>query len=169
MSTQSKFLEEIKKTVQHEMWSAMIMLPREEAPQAAPHDTDAEQEVLSALLCEHTTTEALKPLESRHFYSRFNQHLFALLATTEERDLQTLVDLLDARGPALEELTIIRDATPFAIAKTLRKHVTSIMERWLERELIRTMQTLDAELRIGAITHDGARSRLRQHFMEISG
>jgi hypothetical protein len=59
--------------------------------------------------------------------------------------------------------------TPFAVATTLRKHVATIMNHWLERELIRTMQQLDAELRVGAITHDGARARLRQHFTETAG
>jgi len=151
------------------MRGVALTLPREDVKPAGPHDSDAEQDVLSALLCEHTTPEALAPLEARHFYSTFNQHLFTLLGTTTERDLQALVDLLDMRGPVLEELATIRDATPFTGPARLRQHVNTLLDRWHERELIRTMQQLDAELRVGAITVDGAKLRLREFFMGNSG
>ncbi|HEY5373887.1 MAG TPA: DnaB-like helicase N-terminal domain-containing protein [Polyangiaceae bacterium] len=167
------FFEGLKRAlcrvVAHEMRGVALTLPREDVKPAGPHDYDAEQDVLSALLCEHTTIEALAPLETRHFYSTFNQHLFAALAASSERDLQAITDALETRGPVLEELTIIRDGTPFASAPRLREHVNTIMARWLERELIRTMQQLDAELRVGAITVDGAKLRLREFFMGNSG
>jgi len=150
--------------VAEEMRAAVMMLPREELPQAAPHDLDAEQEILSALLCDHVTTDELKPLTPQHFYSRFNQFLYQVLLNVPERDLQKLTDLLDVRGPVLEELTTIRDATPFCSLQTLRKHVATLVERSLERELIRVMQKIDAELRVGSLARDEARIRLRKHF-----
>jgi hypothetical protein len=157
------------RVVAHEMRGAALTLPREDVKPAGPHDYDVEQEVLSALLCEHTTAEALAPLEARHFYSVFNQHLFAALAVGPERDLQAITDGLSLCGPVLEELTIIRDATPFTGPERLRGHVRTLMDRWLERELIRTMQCLDAELRVGAVTVGGAKLRLRAFFMERVG
>ncbi|MEP7049451.1 MAG: DnaB-like helicase N-terminal domain-containing protein [Pseudomonadota bacterium] len=159
----------LAETIAYEMRGAIMQLPREIVPMPAPADLDIEQEILSALLCGHVTTDELKPLESRHFYSRFNQRLFEFLVASAERDLQAITDALPCRGPVLEELTIIRDATPFACLPTLHKHIRTVMDRWLERELIRTMQEVDAELRVGALTHDGARARLRQHFMEHAG
>jgi len=68
-------------------------------------------------------------------------------------------------GPVLEELTTIRDCTPFAAAATLTRHVATVMNRWQERELIQKMQRIDAELRVGALTVDGAKLRLREFFM----
>ncbi|HET7540687.1 MAG TPA: DnaB-like helicase N-terminal domain-containing protein [Polyangiaceae bacterium] len=146
-----------------------MTLPREDVKPVGPHDGDSEQVVLSALLCGHATIEDVKPLEARHFYSTFNARLFGVLCTSAERELPALIDLLDMRGPVLEELTLIRDASPFVCVPLLSVEVAKILDRWLERELIRVMQELDAQLRVGAITHDGARARLRQHFMENAG
>jgi hypothetical protein len=153
------------RTVAHEMRGVALTLPREDVKPAGPHDYDVEQEVLSALLCDYTTAEALGPLESRHFYSTFNQHLFSALTASPERDLQAITDALDMRGPVMEELGTIRDATPFTGPERLRGHVRTLMDRWRERELIRAMQLLDAELRLGTVTVDGARLRLREFFM----
>jgi replicative DNA helicase len=155
----------LQTTIEHEMRGCAMTLSREDVRPTGPHNSDIEQEILSALLCGHTTVETLEPLESRHFYSNFNQHLFAALTTTAELDLQALADLLDMRGPVLEELATIKDATPFAAAATLRKHVATIMDRWRERELIREMQQIDAELRTAGLTVDDARKRLREFFI----
>ena len=169
MNGQRKFIEEIKRAIESEMRGVALTLSRDDVRPVGPHDLDAEQAVLCAILNGNTEADDLKPLESRHFYSHFNQRLFAALSATDERDLRALVDALDTRGPVLEELTTIRDATPFVCVPLLRNEVAKILDRWLERELIRAMQKIDAELRVGAITHDGARARLRQHFMETSG
>ncbi|MEO7032727.1 MAG: hypothetical protein ABI548_02765 [Polyangiaceae bacterium] len=169
MNARIKVKRTLAETIAYEMRGAILQLPREIVPMPAPGNLDVEQEILSAVLVGHVTTDDLKPLEARHFYSRFNRRLFETLATSPERDLQAITDALPCRGPILEELTIIRDATPFACLPTLRKHVKTVMDRWLERELICTMQQIDAELRVGALTHDGARARLREHFMEHSG
>lgn len=160
---------ELCRTVAHEMRGVALTLPREDVKPAGPHDYDVEQEVLSALLCDHTTAEALAPLESRHFYGTFNRELFSALATSPERDLQAITDALSLRGPVLGELETIRDATPFTGPVRLRQHVNTLMDRWRERELIRTMQVLDAELRLGTVTVDGARLRLREFFMGTCG
>jgi replicative DNA helicase len=156
---------DLVRAVREEMRGCALTLSREDVRPTGPHNSDIEQEVLSALLCGHTTVEALKPLESSHFYSNFNQHLFAVMTTTVELDLQALAQLLDMRGPVFEELTTIKDSTPFAAAATLRKHVVTIMDRWRERGLIREMQQIDAELRTAGLTVDDARQRLREFFM----
>jgi len=161
----AEFKREILEAVRHEMRGAALTLPREDVKPVGPHDSDVEQEILSALLIGHATVESLKPLESKHFYSTFNQHLFRFLSESPERDLQAITDAIDLCGPVLEELTTIRDCTPFAAAATLTRHVATVMNRWQERELIQKMQRIDAELRVGALTVDGAKLRLREFFM----
>jgi len=155
----------LREVVRETMLECALLMPRPEVTPAAPHDLDAEQGVLSALLCGHTTIDALKPLESSHFYGHFNQRLFNVLCWSPERDLERIADLLNIGGPVIDELTTIRDATPFAVRATLRAHVMTIVDRWRERELIRAMQQIDAELRVGALNHAGARARLREHFV----
>ena len=155
----------IRRTIEDEMRGVALTLPREDVKPAGPHDSDVEQQILSALLSGHATAEQLKPLESKHFYSTFNQHLFTFLSNSPERDLQAIADTIDMRGPVLEELTTIRDCTPFAAAATLSKHVATVVNRSLERELIQTMQHIDAELRVGSLSVDGAKLRLREFFM----
>ena len=167
------FFEGLKRAlcrvVAHEMRGVALTLPREDVKPAGPHDYDAEQAVLSALLVGHVGADDVRPLEPRHFYGTFNQRLFKLLASTAERDPQALVDLLEMHGPVMEELLTIRDATPFVCRELLQVEVAKIFNRWLERELIQTMQRLDAELRVGAITVDGAKLRLREFFMGRTG
>jgi len=164
-----EFKGELVRVVREEMRGCALTLSREDVRPTGPHNLDAEQEILSALLCEHATFESLKPLESRQFYAHFNQKLFAFLSENPERDLQLVADGLNMCGPLLEELTTIRDCSLFAGSATLAKHVSTVMNHWLERELIQVMQHIDAELRVGALTHDGARARLRAHFVGNSG
>lgn len=209
MNAPAEFFQQLQRavcrTIAREVRTLALTLPREVVKPVGPHDADAEQAVLSALLNGHATVAELRPLAPRHFYSLFNAKVFEALTArttrdgrckrcdgtgrlaafnvrpgchyvlcnecliTSDRELQALVDLLEVRGPVLEDLTIIRDTTPFTHPSFLRQNVTTIMRRWLERELIRTMQEIDAELRVGALTHDGARRRLREHFLENSG
>lgn len=165
----SKLGPDLHEVIAREMRGAILTLPREEAPQAAPHDSDAEQVILCALLLGHSSAEHVKGLQPRHFYSAFNARLFELLTSTKERDLQLLADRLGILGPVVPELELIRDASVFVCASMLHLEVAKVLERWLERQLIRTMQEIDAALRVGSLTHDGARARLRQHFMENAG
>lgn len=147
------------------MRGVALCLRREDVLPCGPNTLEGEQNVLSALLCSGITIDELKPLEAKHFYSVFNQRLFETLATTKSRDLDAVADALGGYGPIMEELEIIANCTPFVHPTRLHKDVIMIVDRWRERQLIQVMQKVDAELRVGALTVDGARARLREFFV----
>lgn len=136
-----------------------------------PNDMDAEQELLSALLCGHVTVASLKPLNQGHFYGHFNQSAYVAIESLELAGEPVTVGAvfeimqdIGLKGPLGEELTRIAECTPFLHPKRLRQGVDRVIEMAERRELIRKMQLVDRMLRSDETTLERARE-----YLEVRG
>lgn len=125
-----------------------------------PCDLDAEQEICSAVLCGQVAPGDLSPLVGKHFYGRLFGFIFiaadAVLAAGLEFTVEHVEIALREQGfdgPEVHrELIQTRDTTPFVVRSILDRQAERVIDLWRRRQLIETMQRVDAELRVGAIS-----------------
>ncbi|HMJ14821.1 MAG TPA: hypothetical protein VK524_25590 [Polyangiaceae bacterium] len=148
-------------------------LVNEPAPRwPEPHDDDAEQEILAAVLSGDVLPADLAPLRGQHFRAHIKQQAFAaadaLAVFGAPVTVEAIVELLTHEGYSREavrsELELARDATPFLCRSTLQQRGERVIELWRQRQLIGVMSEVDAQLRVGVLTHEGAKLRLREYF-----
>jgi hypothetical protein len=140
-----------------------------------PHDDDAEQELLSAVLSGEVHPSELDPLRAEHFRAHIKQQTFAaadaLTIFGASVTVPAVTELLVQEGynhtAVQSELELIRDATPFLCRATLQERVQRVIELWQLRQLLRVMDEIAAHVRVGQLTHAGAKARLREYFMGV--
>jgi replicative DNA helicase len=135
--------------------------PNGETPLAAPHNMEAEQALLGALLYDNAAYERLTDrLQARHFYEPFHARLFAAMEEhIRKGQLAEPIVLMERfrRDPAFEELgglrylaELVDRAPPAANAP---EYARVIYDLAMRRELIR----ISGEIQLNA-THDAEQS-----------
>lgn len=143
------------------------------------NDLDAEGSVLSAALNDSprgwlgALTGLLRP---EMFYATANQRIWEAVEALHCRGKPT--DPVSVAGYMRQRGTLLAaGGTPY-LGETLalcqpacakpEAHAALILECWKERELVTCMERTAIELRHGSLTHEGAKLKLREHFLEMA-
>ena len=117
-----------------------------------PHNVQAEQSVIGALLLDNDAIDRIGDLRADHFYRHDHRILFAavlkLIVAGERADVITLHEALLAKGAdqvpnCLVYLTEIESKTPSAA--NIRRYAEIVRSRWLKRSIIATCDEITEE------------------------
>lgn len=135
------------------------------------YDTDAEQDVLSALLSGAVKTSDLPGLMPTAFWSPFNGTVYHAIMeleeagrTVDEVSVLERVIALSWRGSVEEmsyEISLIKSCTPYCLPEQVISQAGRIVSLHETRKLVILLEGMLAELKGGFVTAEEAQCRLK--------
>lgn len=134
---------------------------------AAHVPVDAEERIVSALLCGHATLARLAPLRARDFGSRFRECVVSVFETFGATPppiaaVALGLETLGFCGPIVQQLIDLRDGIPATV--NLTDCIEEVREASRRRRMLTWVRRMESELAIGTLTADGAIARMRATF-----
>jgi len=117
---------------------------------------EAEKSVLGCIMLDNSSLGAMPGLESRHFSSRANAHIFAVIermaGENEQIDQLTLADRLSVRNEleSVGGIAYIGSLTDHAVtARHAKQYAEIVKERFTAREMVTRLQKVLGDLQLG--------------------
>ena len=139
-------------------------------PGPPPMALSSERVLLSALLTGDVVTTDLGGFDSDAICEPLLRRTYETVVALRTVDLNEITSHLKRRavvGPAKRALLDVRDTTPSYPRSLVLAAADRLMDLWRQRQLLRVMGEVGADIRAGRLDHRGARDRLRAHFRSV--
>lgn len=133
---------------------------------APPNASDAEERIVSALLCGHATLATIAPLRARDFFVPLHRAVVTAVdelgeshSTLTPELIASAIEAKGFRGDLVAAILEVRDGVPFVI--DLSDCIARVRDAARRRRLIAWLRKLQTELAFDGLSVDEAIARIR--------